>query len=123
MNTKINIGLLAIAMLFTTMIACKKETTTTTTTPTTSAVSGNWNLQLWDGAAVPGTLNFTATNFTLNCTTFSLTDNGTYTSSGNNYTFTSTGPIGSGNTWVMDSLTTNVLLMHSNLNLVVRATK
>ncbi len=124
MKFKINLGLLAIAFMFITIVSCKKETTTTTTNNTnTINVTGNWNLQLWDGAAATGSLLFTASNFTLNCTTFGIADNGTYTNSGSNYTFTSAGVMGAGNTWVMDSLTSNVLLMHSNMNLIVRATK
>ena len=109
-----------IAILFT---SCKKKTTTSTTNTTTAAVTGNWNLDLWDGATATGTLVFSGSNFTLNCTTFGITDNGTYTFAGSNYTFAGTGVMNGGNTWVMDSLTTNVLKMHSSLNLIVRATK
>jgi hypothetical protein len=124
MKKAIKLSVVLLSVLTISFTSCKKkDTTTTTNNTTTPAVTGNWNLNQWDGASAAGTLVFSGNNFTLNCTTFSITDNGTYTNSGSNYTFSGTGVMNGGNTWIMDTLTTNVLKMHSNLNLIVRATK
>ncbi|HNE49576.1 MAG TPA: hypothetical protein PLZ64_00470 [Chitinophagales bacterium] len=103
--------------------ACKKENTKSTAT----SVTGNWNLQLWDGAPASGTLVFTTSTLNFNCSTYGFTEQDTYVQSGNSFTFTKTGGsssvISGGNNWTMDTLTANVLRMTSHFGLLVRATK
>lgn len=123
MKNSVHFSLLFLSLIAILSVSCKKGTTTPPTNQTAAAVTGNWNLDLWDGAAASGTLVFAGSNFTLSCTTFGITDNGTYSYAGSNYTFAGTGVMNGGNTWVMDTLTSNVLKMHSSQNLIVRATK
>lgn len=104
--------------------SCKKDETTNNTT---AAVTGTWNLQLWDGEPANGTLVFTATTLDFNCSTYSFSEQDTYTTSGSTYTFTKTGGasivISGGNDWHMDTLTTNILRMTSHYGSILRATK
>lgn len=112
-----------IILLLLNLVACKKDTTT----QNTNTVTGNWNLQLWDGAPATGTLDFTATTLNFTCSTYSFTEQDSYTTSGSTYTFTKTGGassvISGGNNWHMDTLTANILRMTSHYGLIVRATK
>ncbi|HUM51714.1 MAG TPA: hypothetical protein PK431_07845 [Chitinophagales bacterium] len=122
MKTKkiLSILIVLIAISFS---SCKKENNNNST----ALETGNWNLQLWDGAPAVGTLVFTANTLDFNCSTYSFSETDTYTKSGSTYTFTKTGGasivISAGNDWKMDTLTTNVLRMTSRLGLIVRATK
>ncbi len=114
---------IALAIVLLGLNACKKNDTKSTT----SSVTGNWNLQLWDGAPASGTLVFTASTLNFNCSTYSFSEQDTYVQSGSSYTFTKTGGasnvISGGNNWTMDTLTTTVLRMTSHYGLIVRATK
>lgn len=123
MKTKIFSLITVITICFT---ACKKSDSITTPTPTSTTLEATWNLDLWDGVAATGSLVFTAT--TMNFTKGTSNEQTTYVKNANNtLTFTKTGGnivwISGGNDWTIDSLTTNVLRMHSKYNLVVRCTK
>ena len=106
--------------------SCNKEETANNNT-NNSSLEATWNLQLWDGAPVtkPGTLVFTSNS--VNFTYGTSTETDTYVKTGSMVTFTKTGGtvnwLSGGNDWVIDSLTSNVLRMHSKFNLIVRCTR
>lgn len=106
--------------------SCNKEETANNNT-NNSSLEATWNLQLWDGAPVtkPGTLVFTSNS--VNFTYGTSTETDTYVKTGSMVTFTKTGGtvnwLSGGNVWVIDSLTSNVLRMHSKFNLIVRCTR
>ena len=123
--------------------SCSKNDRENTPVPFTgtNAISYNWTLNKYDGAAVSapqsGMFNATATSSkqgnvhfvrTLNAVDSNIEDATFILSNGDTrVNFTKTdgnyGVLTSGGTWTIDSLTSSVMVLRSQYNLVMRFTK